>query len=103
MIDNNLIQLAKQCPDVTIALKAGELFEAIQYCVQTTQNALEQQITDSKTEQYLTIDKVSEMLGVTKVTLWRWDKQNYLVTVEVGGKRRYKMSDVKKLLDKKRM
>jgi len=100
MINNNLIQLAKQCPDVTIALKAGELIEAIEYCVQITRKKLEQQITDSNTETYQSIEKVAQMLDVDKSTLWRWNKQNYLVAVEIGGKRRYRMSDVRKILDK---
>ena len=38
------------------------------------------------------------MLGVDKSTLWRWSKQNYLAPIEVGGKRVYKVSDVKQIL-----
>jgi hypothetical protein len=95
----NVVELAKQCPDVTIALKAGELIEAINYCVLTTRKELEQQITDANTETYPSPDQVSKILSVDKSTLWRWRKQNYLVPIEIGGKRRYKMSDVKKILE----
>ena len=99
MIDNNVIQLAKQCPDVIISLKVGELIEAIDYCIQTTRRELEQQITDSNTETYPSPDQVAKILSVNKTTLWRWRKQNYLVPIEIGGKRRHRMSDVKRILE----
>jgi len=41
---------------------------------------------------------VSEILNVNITTLWRWNKIGYLKTIEFGGGRRYKMSDVKALL-----
>jgi len=95
---NNIIQLAKLCPDLNLTVKAGELLEMVEYCVQSTRKSLEQQITDSNTETYPSPEQVSKILGVDKSTLWRWSKLNYLVPISIGGKRRYKMSDVKKLL-----
>ncbi len=53
------------------------------------------------------IDWTNRMIGITgargvgKTTLWRWAKQKYLTPVEIGGKRRYKMSEVKRLLEGK--
>jgi prophage antirepressor-like protein len=94
------IELAKQCPDVNITLKAGELIEAIDYCVNRTRKELEQLITDANTETYPSIEQVSKILDVNKTTLWRWQKQGYLIPIEVGGKRRYKMSDINKILNK---
>jgi predicted site-specific integrase-resolvase len=32
-------------------------------------------------------------------TLHRWHKSSYLTHIEIGGKRRYRMSDVKKILE----
>jgi prophage antirepressor-like protein len=95
-----LIELAKQCPNVNITLKAGELIEAIDYCVNQTRKELEQLITDANTETYPSIEQVSKILDVNKTTLWRWGKQGYLVPIEIGGKRRYKMSDINKILNK---
>ena len=95
----NVIELAKQCPDVTISLKAGELIEAIDYCVNKTRKDLEQQITDANTETYPSPAQVAKILDVDKSTLWRWSKQNYLIPIEIGGKRRYRMSDVKQILE----
>lgn len=99
MINYNLIHLAQKCPDITINVKVGELLEAIDYCVDKTRKDLEQQITDANTETYPSIEQVAKLLSVNKSTLWRWSKQKYLVPIEVGGKRRYRMSDVKKILE----
>ena len=94
----NIYTLAKECENLTLSVKAGELVEAIDYCINKTRSELEQQITDANTETYPSVSKVAEILDVTKSTLWRWQKQGYLVPLEVGGKRRYKMSDVKRIL-----
>lgn len=45
-------------------------------------------------DELLTIDEVAEMLKVSKMTLHRWDKLGILKKIEVGGKRRYRKSDV---------
>lgn len=50
-------------------------------------------------ETYLTQDEVSARLQVDKSTLWRWDKSGYLNKCRVGGKVRYRLSDVTKLME----
>lgn len=99
MINLNLIK--DEYPDITISVKVGDLFEAIDYCVHKTRKELEQQITDASTETYPSPDQVAKALDVDKSTLWRWKQKGYLVPVEIGGKRRYRMSDIKKLLEGK--
>ena len=94
----NIYTLAKECGNLTLSIKAGELVEAIEYCINKTVSEFDQRITDANTETYPGPDVVSKMLDVDKSTLWRWRKQGYLVPIEVGGKRRYRMSDVKKIL-----
>lgn len=96
---NNIIALAKECPEISVTLKIGELVEVVDYCVDKTRKELEQIITDSNTETYPTIEQVARILSVDKSTLWRWSKQGYLMPIEIGGKRRYKMSEVKRILE----
>lgn len=93
------MDIAKECPSLNLTVSAGELLEMVNYCVQTTRKELEQQITDANTETYPSPEQVAKILDVNKSTLWRWRKQGYLVPIEVGGKRRYRMSDVKKILE----
>lgn len=50
-------------------------------------------------ERFLTAKQVAEKLGVTKTTLWRWEKENYLKPVRFGSKLRYRESDILALME----
>ena len=95
---NKIIELAKEHPNINITLTVGELVETVNYCINKTRKELEQQIQDANTETYPSPEQVAKILDVSKTTLWRWDKSGYLNTIEVGGKRRYRMSDINKIL-----
>lgn len=94
----NLVILVNDFPELTVNVKLSDLLESNRQLIKETKEELTQQIAEANEESYPTVDEVSSILGVSKTTLWRWAKQNYLHPVEVGGKRRYKMSDVKRLL-----
>jgi excisionase family DNA binding protein len=95
----NLYDLLSDNANLNITINAGQLIEAIDYCINRTRKELEQQINDANTETYPSIEQVANILNVDKSTLWRWNKSGYLCPVSVGGKRRYRMSDVKKILE----
>ena len=95
----NLLELAKACPDAIISIKVSDLLEANEELIQKTKEHLEQLVTDVHTETYPSREKVAELLDVDKSTLWRWAKRGILVPIEVGGKRRYRMSDVRRMLN----
>lgn len=48
----------------------------------------------------LTPDQAADTLQISKVTLWRWEKQGYLVPVSIGGKKRYKSRDIQRIIEK---
>lgn len=98
---SKIYELAKDFPELTINVKLSDLIECNRQLIKETKDELEKQITEANEESYPTVDEVATMLGVGKTTLWRWAKQKYLTPVEIGGKRRYKMSDVKRLLEGK--
>lgn len=98
----NLIEVAKECPDLIVSIKLSELVEANTLLIADAKRELEQLITDANTETYPSREKVMSLLGVCEATLWRWQKNGYLVPLNVGGKRRYKMSDVKRILEGKK-
>ncbi len=52
-----------------------------------------------KQEVYLSRTKTALMLNVTLSTLWRWDKENYLTPVRVGGKVMYRESDIQRVIN----
>ena len=98
-MEANLIELAKACPEAIISVKVGDLIEANEALIAQTKEQLEQLITDSATETYPSRQKVAEILDVDLSTLHRWAKRGLLVPIEIGGKRRYRMSDVRRMLN----
>jgi len=67
--------------------------------IQYTKQELEDLVIAQKSEAYVSRQRACEMLDVDACTLWRWAKRNYLVPATVGGKKRYKMSDINRLLN----
>ena len=98
-MEANLIELAKVCPEAIISVKVGDLIEANVALVAKTKEQLEQLITDSATETYPSRQKVAEILDVDLSTLHRWAKRGLLVPIEIGGKRRDRMSNVRRMLN----
>ena len=95
----DLITIAKQCPDLIVSIRLHDLVEANTLLIAEVKQQLEQTITDQNAETYPSREKVMEMLDVSQATMWRWQKSGYLVPINVGGKRRYRMSDVKRILE----
>ncbi|ADV42332.1 AlpA family transcriptional regulator [Bacteroides helcogenes] len=53
---------------------------------------------EEKKEKYLRVEEVIEMLHVDRSTLWRWNREEYLKTLKIGGKVRYRLSEVEQLM-----
>lgn len=99
-MEKNLIELAKACPDLIVQVRLGDLLEANRQLIAEVKQELEQQIADSKAETYITREKVMEITGKSAVTIWRWQKDKYLVPAStVGGTYRYRMSDVRRIME----
>ena len=84
---------------MNVTVKVEDLMKANRELVAETVKALEQKLTDANAETYPSAYKVAEILDVSRPTLWRWEKIGYLVPIRVGGKVRYKMSDVKRIIE----
>ena len=96
----DLIEVARQCPDLTVSIRLGDLIEANQSLVEEALMRLEKSVAESRTEIYLSRTKVMEMLEVSPTTLWRWEKCGYLIPISIGSKRRYRHSDILKILER---
>lgn len=97
-MEYDLIQLAKECPGLTVSIKLTDLVEANKELIEETKRNLQQTLEDAKSEEYLLREKVIEWLEVSATTLWRWEKCGYLIPVAVGNKKKYRMSDIQKIL-----
>jgi excisionase family DNA binding protein len=95
----NINEILKTGVNVTVAIGVKELREWHKEVIEDTRRELEQVVMSDKAESYPTVKQVAEILNVDNTTLWRWNKRGYLKTIEFGGGRRYKMSDVKALLN----
>ncbi len=84
--------------NVTVSMSAAELKNFVCYVISDTKKQLEEEVIADKAERLLSVQQVSEMLSVDKSTLWRWDKSSYLKPIRIGGKVRYRYSEIKELL-----
>ncbi len=69
--------------------------------INRAKNELSTEIAEARKEKYLTKQEVKEICGVCDATLWHWNKKNYLKTIKIGNKVRYRMSDIRKILDER--
>ena len=99
--DLDLIEVAKQFPDMSITIRLEDLVEANRSLItEFLQQEAEEREKYAKEEIYLTREKVMEILGVSPTTLWRWEKAGYLVPFSIGTKRRYRKSEVDKIFQR---
>lgn len=85
--------------NITVAINLEDLRRFHQEVIADTKKELEAQIAEDRGERYLSIKQVCEILSVDASTLWRWRKRGYLLPAEIGGRRRYKMSDIRRILN----
>ena len=89
----------KTYPNLNVTIGLTALLEFGRFLIDETTLQIEQKIADEKAELYYSPKKTAEILDVNPSTLWRWNRSNYLNHIELGGKRRYRMSDVKRILE----
>jgi hypothetical protein len=95
----NINELLKTGVNLTVSVGINDLREWHKEVIEDTRRELEEIVLTDKTETYPTVKQVQEILHVDTSTLWRWNKKGYLKTIEFGGGRRYKMSEVKAILN----
>lgn len=66
---------------------------------EVVEEVIERHFAKPKEEKMLSIGQVCAMLDVDKSTLWHWDKEGYLKKIHIGGKPRYKESEVNEILE----
>ena len=82
-------------PNLNIIAKASDLQEFAELCFSKGRNEKPAQITQ---EEYLTPAQMAEALQVSLVTLWSWDKKGITRPLRIGTAKRYRRSDLEKIL-----
>ena len=95
---SELILLKEKFPNINITVSLEDLTKFGRYLIDETKREYEKV---EEEEQYITPKQTAKMLDVDISTLYRWRKQNYLNHIEIGGKRKYRLSDIKKILKMK--
>jgi hypothetical protein len=96
----DLQELLQNGSRISLSVSLEDLRSFASILIEKARRDLEDAVISDKAETYPSPKQVAEILDVNLSTLWRWSQRGYLVPVEVGGKRRYLMSDVKALLSK---
>ena len=86
---------------IAIMVSLEDLETLFEKVVSKAKSELEEEIIEQKVETYLSVKKVAEILDVNESTLYRWRNTGYMVPIGLGSKRRYKMSDVNKILGRR--
>ena len=100
----NIIELATQCPDITISIKASDLLEAGRIFKEEILDELKANQDERpapSSDQLLSREETMEKFRISSATIWRWKKCGYLVPIKVGSMDRYRLSDINDLLAKK--
>jgi len=85
--------------NVNVTIGIEDLRFILNEAIENTKKELQDIIFTEKAETYPTPKQVSEILGINLSTLWRYGKNGFLKPIEVAGKRRYRMSDVKAFIN----
>lgn len=98
----DLVTLLERVPNATITVQLSDLNAFARRLIADTREEYEQEISDrllAIKENYLTADTVKDVLQISETTLWRWAKAGYLLPVMIGGQKRYKQSDIEKMVE----
>lgn len=97
----DLFELLREFPEATLTVHAGDLGHFARELLAEARQDFEREraaIAEGKTEEYLTPEMVKTLLRISESTLYRMAKAKILVPVFVGGQKRYRRSDLDKIL-----
>ena len=86
---------------VKLELSGEDLLDFSNDLINRAKNELSTEIAEASKERYLTRAEVKEICGVCDATLWHWNRKDYLPTIKVGSKARYRLSDVRRIMEGK--
>jgi hypothetical protein len=79
-----------------VILSSIAIEDLVNMIANTVQSRISPQTIDP--ERLVSPKEAGAMFDVDLSTLYRWDKLGYLTKIKIGGKVRYRMSDIQKLM-----
>lgn len=96
---HDLKTIIQENPNLILQVTAGDLNEFLDDLIMEMRSiALSEAQAIKHGDRLLTIDEAAKALSVSKMTLYRWHQAGILRKVEIGGKRRYRRTDVERLV-----
>lgn len=92
----SIIDLLNYGEQVSITITPMQLEE---FALSIIAKVKEEQQQAQQPETYMMPDEVAKLFGITRNSLWRWNKLNYLKPVRCGRRLHYKRSEVLALLN----
>ena len=94
----NIHELLSTGANVSVTISLNDLLVFAEYLISNTKKQLKSEAIAATEERYLSRADTCDYLQVDQSTLWRWANRGYLVPVEMGGKRLYKLSDLRRVI-----
>ncbi|MEI6050059.1 MAG: helix-turn-helix domain-containing protein [Bacteroidota bacterium] len=95
----NISEILKNNPELaenlTIKVNASDLKEFAELCLN---RGKQEKPEPTNSEEYLTPQQLADALQVSLVTLWSWDKKGITRPLRIGNAKRYRRSDLEKIL-----
>ncbi len=96
-----LNEILNDSSSALLIVSAADLKEFAHDLLKSARIEAEQQLKEQQKERYLTGKEAAKMLGVDTSTLWRWGKAGHLHAVDVGGMKKYKLSEINNFVKSK--
>ena len=95
----NLQQLSQLGAPINVTVSLADLREwSGEILGQAIKNVLPR--SEKKEKTLLTTAEAAQLLHVDRCTLYRWEREDYLTSLRMGKRKRYKMEDIQRALEK---
>lgn len=81
-------------PNQLLVISASDLMDVLS----NIGTSIAKEFLPKKEERYLSPNDAAKKLSVDPSTLYRWNKSGYLKAIKIGNKKRYRLSDIEKLM-----
>ena len=97
----DIYELVKRCPDATIQIRVGDLSVFGRKLLADARLEFERQQAAAeaeKAETYLDAETVMRKLDISASTLYRLGRAHVLEHIRLGGRKKYRLTDVERLV-----
>jgi hypothetical protein len=95
--------LTEKYPGATLTFRVEKFDQFLHHMQKLVRDEFEREqkaIRSNNEETFYSFKHVANMLDISTRTLNRWQAQGYLVPVMIGGQRRYRRSDIEKIINR---